>query len=145
MFASPNSCDVKGGRIRTVCSRCKSVRYVPVSSNTRRKAVRCRCGKNTTYMVNHRGFRRETTSGVAEIFMPNGGKMNVLLNDVSSAGIGFTARSGGLRALAIGSEITLKYRSGDSQTNRKARIRNVAGNRAGAEFTDGLANLMKML
>ncbi len=85
------------------------------------------------------------TSGIAEIFLQDGRKINVLLADVSSGGIGFTARSGNFRSLPLGSEITLKYKNGDNQTQRKARVKNVMGTRAGAEFSDHLAQLMKTI
>ncbi len=142
MAGRTQNCDVKGGRIRVVCSRCKSIRYVPVSSSSRRKPVRCKCGKITSYILNHRGFMRESLSGQAMVNFGTHNDLRVRLSDVSLGGIGFIVRAGQTRRMRLGQEVTLKYRSASGAAiQRKIRLKSLSGLRMGAEFIDGLARL----
>lgn len=142
MAGRTQNCDVKGGRIRVVCSRCKSIRYVAVSSASRRKPVRCKCGKVTNYILNHRGFMRESMSGQAMVNIGTHNELQVRLCDFSLGGIGFVVRAGQTRRLRLGQEATLKYRSASGAAiQRKVRLKSMAGMRVGAEFIDSLARL----
>jgi len=144
MSTRTKNCDVKGGRIRVLCARCKTVRYVAVSSSARKKMVRCKCGKATMYVLNHRGFVRESISGQAQLELSNGQEFRIYLNDISAGGIGFTVKSGRSRSMRIGQDTTLKYRGPTgSSIQRKAKIKNIAGMRIGAEFIDHIALLAK--
>lgn len=144
MSTRTQHCDVKGGRIRVLCARCKTVRYVAVSSTVRKKMVRCKCGKATMYVLNHRGYARESLSGQAQIELSGGQEQRIYLNDISAGGVGFTVKSGRSRGMRIGQEVTLKYRGpSGSSTQRKAKIKNIAGMRVGAEFIDHIATLAK--
>lgn len=145
MTGRTQNCDVKGGRIRVICSRCKSIRYVAVSSSTRRKPVRCKCGKVTSYILNHRGFVRKALSGQAMVTLGTQNDLRVRLNDVSLGGIGFVVRPGQTRRMRLDQEVTLKYRSASGAAiQRKVRLKSIAGMRVGGEFIDSLARLSKV-
>ncbi len=140
MPGGTNNCDVKGSRIRSVCARCKKIRYVAVSTVVRKKAVRCRCGKTTYYVINHRGYLRESMSGTAELALDNLTKFKVFICDISPVGIGFILRSGGRMVLTENKNATIKYRSSSgSIIVRKIRIQNIYGTKVGAKFIDSLA------
>ncbi|WP_319547749.1 PilZ domain-containing protein [Desulfogranum marinum] len=144
MAGRTKNCDVKGGRIRVVCSRCKSIKYVTVSSSFRRKQVRCKCGKVASYILNHRGFMRESLSGQAMVNIGGYNELRVQLNDISLGGIGFAVRPGQTRRMRLGQEVTVKYRSASgAAVQRKIRLTSMAGMRVGGEFIDSLASLNK--
>ncbi len=144
MSGRANNCDVKGGRIRVICARCKTVRYVAVSQASRKKTVRCRCGKVTYFNLNHRGYYREKISGQGEIILSKISKYRVHLRDVSQAGIGFIVRGNAARILATNRDLTIQYKnSNGASILRKIRIKNVAGSMVGAEFIDSLAQLAR--
>ncbi|WP_028584389.1 PilZ domain-containing protein [Desulfogranum mediterraneum] len=138
MFGRSRSYDVKGGRIRVVCARCKAIRYVSVSSSSRRKTVRCKCGKSGVYTLNYRGAPRESIRGRAQVIMGQQRQISVQLNDISPGGIGFRTR-GNARMFKLNQELNIKYRSSTGiMSQRKIRIQNIAIDRVGARFIDGL-------
>ncbi len=144
MSARSDICNVKGGRIRVICARCKTVRYVSVSQASRKKTVRCRCGKVTYYNLNHRGYQREKISGSGEIIFNNSTKYKVHLRDITLAGIGFIVQRHISRILHPKREVIIKYRtSNGAAIERKIRIKNREGIMVGAEFIDATAQLAK--
>lgn len=144
MLGGGTRCNVKGGKIRSVCPRCKQAQYVAVSPAARHKVVRCNCGKATSYMLNHRNFARELLSGPAEIVVGNSANLKILLSDISSAGVGFVLLKGGGSRVAVNKEAILKYRApAGSTVMRKIKIKNKTGTKVGAEFIDALSKLAK--
>lgn len=143
MFAKTNACDVKGGRAKITCKRCKRIRYFEVSHSDRRKNLRCTCGKSEYYTLNHRRFNRESASGIAQLVLNGGRESKVLLCDMSYGGVGFLMKRQNARALKIRSETVIRFRSSSgSMTQRKIRIRSIANNRVGGQYTDGCGWLM---
>ena len=127
--------DMNGGRIRAVCSRCKTTVYIEVAPGSRRRIHRCKCGKSTGYNINYRRERRETTYGPAKIVLRGAQEKKIRLNDSSSTGVSFYVSSEHAQSMRRGQELGIKLRAGGSGiTQRKIRIRNINRNRIGAEY-----------
>lgn len=141
MFNRAGSCDVKGGRIRVCCPRCKKIAYVAVLSDARRKTVRCSCGKSSFYTLNYRGAVRESIAGKAQVIFNGSQKAPVYLCDTSPLGMGFKISRDFARSLNKGQEVRISSTAG-SASQRKLVVKNINGNRIGAEFIDGCAKLM---
>jgi len=138
MRGRTQTCTVKDGRIRITCPRCNKTRYVAISTNVRKKNIRCSCGLSTMYTLNHRLYQRESTWGKAFVLLPNGRECPIYLCDISIGGIGFNIPPQYTRTVATAHDLRIKYRAGaGSALVRKIRIINLTSNRAGAEFLDG--------
>jgi hypothetical protein len=134
------SSDVVGGRIRAICPRCKTIAYIEVGPNSRRRIFRCKCGKSTNYSINYRKERRETTYGPAKLVMRNAQEQRIRLNDTSYSGVSFFINSQQTHSLRRGLEVGIKFRAGGSSAlQRKIRIRNIHNNRVGAEYVKKVA------
>lgn len=132
-----NSINVVGGKIRVTCPRCSRKKYVEVPPNTRRRVVRCVCGKSQVYLVNYRKDNRESISGKAQMVLTNATEAKIRLCDSSTSGIGFLVPREYTSTLSCGQEIRIKYKSGSgSTTQRKICIKNIMGNRVGGQYTN---------
>ena len=132
------TCTVKDGRIRVICSRCAKKQYIAIPAGLRKKGVRCPCGHSTIYTLNHRGSVRESTCGKAFVILQTGRECPVYLCDLSVGGVGFNVPTQYSRAIANGQDLRIKFRSmTGASVLRKIRIKSLANNRAGAEFLDG--------
>lgn len=137
MFGKSKYCSVKGGRIRVRCSRCKKIKYAPVTPGIRRKNVRCSCGLSTGYALNYRGVNRELVNSRAQATLMNGSEVKIHLADSSSLGIGFILKQNIARSMSCGHEILIKYRSSTgSIIQRRVKVMNITGNRVGARYLD---------
>lgn len=138
MHGKSQTCTVKDGRIRVVCTRCAKKQYIAVPAGVRKKTVRCTCGLSALYTLNHRATARESTCGKALIILQNGKECPVYLCDTSLGGVGFNIPRQYSRSLACGQELRIKFRSQSGTTVlRKILIKNLGNNRAGAQFLDG--------
>lgn len=132
------TCTVKDGRIRVVCTRCAKKQFIVVSPGTRKKTVRCHCGLSTLFTLNHRQSPRESTCGKGLIVLQNGRQCPVYLSDMSLGGVGFNLPHQYSRSVAVGQEICIKYRTlTGSSIQRRIRVKSLRYTRAGAEFLDG--------
>lgn len=137
MFGKSNFSSVKGGRIRVRCSRCKKIKYAPVTPGTRLKIVRCSCGLSTRYTLNYRAIDRELVNSRAQAILMNGSEVRIYLADTSSQGIGFVLKQNIARSMSRGHEIKIKYRtSTGSVILRRVKVMNITGNRVGARYLD---------
>lgn len=131
------SCDVVGGKIRVTCPRCRRKKYAEVPPNSRRRVVRCICGKSQVYLVNYRKDNRESISGKAQMVLMNASEAKIRLCDASISGIGFLVPREYISVLSCGQQIGIKYKSGNgSTTQRKICIKNIMGNRVGGQYTN---------
>ena len=127
--------NVAGGRIKAVCSRCGKTAYPEVAAKARLRTHRCTCGKSTTYKINYRTERRETTYGPARLVMRNAQEQKIRLNDTSLNGVSFFIPSEIALSIRRGQEVGIKFRSsGGSSMQRRICIKNVDKNRIGAQF-----------
>ncbi|MEJ2057115.1 MAG: hypothetical protein P8X39_04675 [Desulfofustis sp.] len=106
------SSDVVGGRIRAICPRCKTIAYIEVGPNSRRRIFRCKCGKSTNYSINYRKERRETTYGPAKLVMRNAQEQRIRLNDTSYSGVSFFINSQQTHSLRRGAVRPCSAKSG---------------------------------
>lgn len=134
MGAHHQSSDVRGGMIRTRCSRCGKNRYVQVSPGTRRKIVRCSCGLSGSYTVNYRNSIRESSSMRAQAILGNAREAAIRLCDTSATGVGFLIPKEYALSLYRGQEICIKLRGSSGLAQRKVKIMNIAGNRVGGQY-----------
>ena len=129
------SIDVAGGMIKADCPRCGKISYLEVAQNSRRRIYRCRCGKSTTYNINHRKERRAVTYGPARVIMRNVSEQKIRLNDVSMNGVSFFISREIALTMRRGQEIGIKFRSnGSSMMQRKICIKSIKKTRIGARY-----------
>ena len=135
MAGHSKTCDARGGMIRITCSRCNKTRYFEVAAGTRRRVVRCQCGLSGSYTINYRSDTREQSSSRAHAVLANAHEALIRLCDTSASGVGFLIPREYAHSLHKGQEIRIKFRgSGGSFAQRRIRIRNITGNRIGAQY-----------
>jgi hypothetical protein len=126
---------VVGGRIKATCTRCGKTAYLEIAQGSRLRIYRCTCGKSSSYKINFRKEKRETTYGPARAIMANAQEKKILLCDVSTSGISFIITSESALSMSPGQEIGIKFRTGgSSMLQRKIRIKNIRRNRVGAQY-----------
>lgn len=127
--------DVSGGRIKATCPRCDRKAYLEIAHGSRLRIYRCTCGKSSSYKINYRKEKRETTYGPARAILPNAQEKKIRLCDVSNSGISFYVASESAFSMRRGQEIGIKFRTGgSSMSQRKIRIKNINRTRVGAQY-----------
>jgi hypothetical protein len=135
MAQSFTSCNAVGGRIRTHCSRCQKVLFIEIAPETRKKIVRCSCGKSSAYVINYRRSSRTSSSIRANAVLSNAREARIQVCDTSSEGIGFLIPPEYRLSLHRGDEVRIKYRAGSGTlAQRRLLIKNINGNRVGGQY-----------
>ncbi len=134
MAQSYTSCNAVGGRIRSRCSRCQKVTFIEVAPGTRKKIVRCSCGKSCAYLINYRQSSRTSSSIRAQAILANARETKIQVCDTSSDGIGFLVPIEHRLSLHRGDEVQIKYRGGGALAQRKLLIKNINGARVGGQY-----------
>lgn len=132
MAHSSRNCKAVGGRIRTQCTRCGKVMFSQITPGTRKRIVRCSCGKPSVNQINNRRSVRQSFSARADAVLTKARETKIRVCDISSEGLGFLVPAAFNLSLHLGDEISIRYRAGGALSQRKVVVKNITGNRIGA-------------
>jgi len=125
---------VQFNRIRFVCPECDATRTYAVPPDARRRTIRCpKCSSRTQCILNRRAAPRESQTGRCLLVLEQGKEIEINLHDISLNGLGFTLPHNAACTLKVRQVIQLKCTWNPGLLRGRYVIRNINGNRVGAQ------------
>lgn len=122
-------------RIQFKCRECSKKRNMTIPPNIRMKSIRCQsCGELTRSIFNRRVQPRGNQSGLALLRTHGGKEINVMLQDISPEGVGFSFTMGSARTnrIKLGHKVRLECSWSPRLVSRDPyTVQNINGQRVG--------------